>query len=1003
MSAVIQFSVLGPVEAAVDGRPLALGGHKPRALLAALVAEHGRVVSVDRIVDALWDDRPPRSARGLIQTYVAGLRRAFETAGASGVLRREGNGYLVVAGAVDAAGFVERVELSRGHRVAGRLAEVVGALREALAMWRGAAYGGLAGPVLGPAAAALDEARLSALDERIDAELALGRHQQLVGELTGLVATYPLREGLRASLIRALGHCGRQAEALEVYRRGRAALVEELGIEPGPVLRAAQAAVLGGGPLVATGPAQPAETSTSRARPAQLPAALPDFVGRADELAALSRALAPPPGGVAPPVAVITGRGGAGKSTLAVRVAHRLAGHYPDGQLYAGLAGMSAHPTPPEQVLRRFLRALAVDVVGDGIDDLATAFRSAVADRRLLVVLDDAQGATQVTPLLPGAAACGVLITSRARLGALPANRVDLDVLPADDARRLLAAITGDDRVHDEPTAASAIVAACGALPLALRIAGARLASRPHWPASRLAARLADSRLVLDELELGDEQVRVSVWLSYRGLGPAAARLLRLLGLLGAPDVAHWVAAPLLGVDEQIAEDALEELIEARLVDVASGVGGAAMRCQLHGLVLAFAAERARAEAGDGHADSAAVRRLAEAWLWLVTRIGASRPQATVAVHRRLGPTPAPLDPTLVELALADPNRWLDAERAGLVATVERAAEHGAHAAACDLASELTASVLVTGNHFEIWDRTHAAALAAAVRAGDQIAEAVLLAGLSRLRCEQDRFDEAFGHAQRALTLFEGAGDTQAVAALLAHVGSICRERGRLPEAADRLQAALRTARDLGDVPAVSYAVRLLGAVELEAGDISAAEAHLNEALALYRAAGNAHGEATALRSLGLCRRAAGDLDGAVRLFERARLAFDALGDELMVAYSERALAKTWIRQGRLDPAAARLPEVLRTCRRLRDRWGEAMTLRVLGELAVARAEWTAARDILGESIAVWTEIGADSGRARSLLTLAQALSGGGDHARAASVHDEARALLVRCGCGRSV
>ncbi|HEX5740068.1 MAG TPA: BTAD domain-containing putative transcriptional regulator [Pilimelia sp.] len=530
MTDALRFAILGPVDAHVDGRPVTLGARKPRALLATLLTAHRQVVSVARIVDAVWGDDPPRSARGLIQTYVAGLRRGFEAAGARGVVQHRDGGYAVTGGTVDAACFTAEVTRARACRETGDRRTAVATYRAALDRWRGPALGGLGGPVLSAAAAALDESRLTALEERIATELELGEHPSLVGELTALVETHPLREGLHAHLIHALHGAGRTAEALAAYRAARDRLVEELGVEPGPLLRAAHQAVL-------RGTAPPNRTVRARPptpRPAQVPPPVADFVGRASALATVVAALTPTPGRMAPPVVLITGPAGAGKSTLAHHAAHAVRHHYPDGQLYVAVAGMSDHPVPLRQVLLHLLHSLGVDTSATDVSALGGLLLSVCADRRLLIVLDDVLSAAQVGAVLPGTPQCAVLVSSRQHLGGLAALRVDLDVLAADESRQLLAAVAGTDRVAAEPAAAEAIVRACGGLPLAVRLAGARLAGRPHWPLRRLADRLGDR--VLEELHEEGAGVRASLRLSYRGLDPAAALALRLLGVLGVPE-----------------------------------------------------------------------------------------------------------------------------------------------------------------------------------------------------------------------------------------------------------------------------------------------------------------------------------------------------------------------------------------------------------------------------------------------------------------------------------
>jgi DNA-binding SARP family transcriptional activator len=504
----LEYRLLGPVEAWWGGMPVRLGGPKPRALLAVLLLRAGQVVPADALVDAIWGEEPPDTARALVQSYVSALRRALP--GEAGeTIQTRSPGYVLEPGPgrVDLVRFEELTAQGRRAAAEGDHRSAARALREALALWRGPALGGVGGALRGEAVR-LEEARQAALEERISAELEIaGQEADLATELTALVAAHPTRERLRGQLMLALYRLGRQADALAVYGEGRAVLADELGIDPGPELNRMHEAVLRADPGLlpgrrAVGPTPAARTGGAPRPVSLLPPALGDFTGRETESAQVAEWLTGPRGAM--PVVVVSGPAGVGKSALAVQAAHRVAERYPDGQLYAELHGFS-EPVPPGEVLGRLLRALGADPPEDPAER-GDLFRSLVAGRRVLLVLDDAGSESQVRPLLPGSASCGVLVTSRTRLGGLVgARRTDLDVLDDVCGLELLARVIGttwgDPR---EESAARRIVDLCGGLPLALRIAGARLAIRRHWTPSMLADRLADEHRRLDELSVGD-------------------------------------------------------------------------------------------------------------------------------------------------------------------------------------------------------------------------------------------------------------------------------------------------------------------------------------------------------------------------------------------------------------------------------------------------------------------------------------------------------------------
>ncbi|MFJ9585006.1 AfsR/SARP family transcriptional regulator [Streptomyces acidicola] len=1045
----LEYRLLGPVEAYRDGMPLRLGGPKPRALLAVLLLRAGQVVPADALVDAIWGEEPPDTARALVQSYVSALRRALpEDAGEAIETRAPGYVLRPGAGRVDLVRFEELTAEGRRAAAGGDHRAAARALREALALWRGPALGGVGGALRGEAVR-LEEVRQAALEERIAVELEIaGQEADLATELTALVSAHPTRERLRGQLMLALYRLGRQADALAVYGEGRAVLADELGIDPGPELNRMHEAVLRADPGLLPGrrtPATappPARTGAAPTRPVSLlPPALGDFTGRETESAEVVEWLTGPR--TATPVVVVSGPAGVGKSTLAVQAAHRVADRYPDGQLYAELHGFS-EPVPPGEILGRLLRALGADPPEDPAER-GDLFRSLVAGRRILLVLDDAGSESQVRPLLPGSAACGVLVTSRTRLGGLVgARRTDLDVL--DDVRglqlltRVIGATWGDPR---EEAAARRIVELCGGLPLALRIAGARLATRRHWTPSMLADRLADEHRRLDELSVGDLEVRASLGLSYQALDPGARLVLRRLATLGSADVAAWTMAALADVPEDEAEEVLERLVDAQLLDCPGTDQVGQPRYRLHDLVRVYAAERAETE--DPVADrTAAVGRALTAGLWLMDRVTEAAPPGAVILRQRravtgsLGDAPgrrdgsdgsdgsdspygtdgtdspygtattrhspapsgtsapsAPVSARTARRALADPFTWFDAEAGALTTAVERAAAMGLHTPACEAAAALCSSSFAISNRFDAWWRSHDAALAAARRAEDLSGEALLLIGLGQLRYEQDRCAEALDYFRQAERICADLGDVHGRSAALAGVGSAFRELGELRAAERALADAADGFRRLGDDTGVGLACRYAGSVRLELGDHDTALVLLDESLAAYRRQGSRRGEAMALRTLSLIHRSLGEYEAAARVAGQAREILSDLGDPLMAAYSMRARAKARLRMGRVREAESELHEALGVCRAHQDRFGEALTVRTLGECALADGRFAEAAQLLTASVAGWDDMGLRLPRARALRDLATAREALGDGAGAAALRAEAMAVFT--------
>ncbi|WP_326957012.1 AfsR/SARP family transcriptional regulator [Amycolatopsis sp. NBC_01286] len=993
----MRFRLLGVVEVDRDGTAVTLGGPKPRTLLAALLLAEGQVLSVDRLISIIWDENPPESASALLHTYVSTLRRAFGKQngepGPGAILTQQPGYRIELSGCeVDTLAFARLSAEADALAAAGDHEAAVSRYDQALGRWRGPALGGLKSRFAAAESVRLEDQRLAAVERRTASVLALGRGPALVGELTSLVTEHPLRERLRGQLMTALWAAGRQADALRCYQAGRDLLVEELGIEPGADLRAVHQLVLRGDPPPPPLPEPPADRPEPAPEqppngPCLLPPDITDFTGRDTEAARLTEPRSR--------LVAIAGKPGSGKSSLAVHVGHRLRPRFPDGQLYVTLRGAQHSPVEPVEVLGRFLRALGVadaDLPA-GLDERVELYRALSAGRQLLVILDDAADERQVRPLLPSGDGCLCVLTSRVRLAALDSvDHIDLQVLDDEACLALLTRIVGRARIDAEPDAARALVHLCGNLPLAVRIVGARLAARPDWRPSRLLPRLREQRKFLNELTVGDLEVRGSLALSYNGLAARERAALRRLGWLGVPDFGTWLVSVLLEVPDDDAEDIVEGLVRAQLLDVVSDEGSGLTRYRLHDLVRVFGWERAEAEE-DRAELRLAVRHAAEEWYRLVEWASGGTPM------RALRPAPtrtATAEEEARTATLGDPLTWFDAEQAALVQIVERASELELADTAVRLATALCSSSFAVENHFHHWWRTHTAALEASRRAGDKSGQGLLLSGLGWLRSEQDRLDEAADYYAQALAAYAEVDDVHGKTVTRLMLSSVRREQGRLLDALGLLDAALPTLSALGDPWAEGRAHHGRGMVLTELGRLPESLAELDVALAGYRALPDQHGIALVLRSIGIAHRASGRLAEAERNCAEALEILHGIGDRLMVAYARQALAKVHIRQRSRpwDEVHAELKEAMGTCHDMQDGFGQALVLRTLGELELARDAPEAARRYLELALTWCDALSLPLWRARNLRDLAVALAALGRPAEADAAYAEALSLF---------
>jgi DNA-binding SARP family transcriptional activator len=569
-----------------------------------MLLELGKVIPLSRLIDAMWDCEPPVTARAQVQICISNLRRTMTAAGGPDLIDTHSHGYLIRSegSTLDLQAFEAAAAGGRQSLAAGNPAEAVMKFRAALGLWRGPALCDIPSTLVQNSVAHINEHKLTVLESCLQAELLSGQFEDVAAELVKLTSEYPLRERLRALQMNVLYRVGRQAEALEVYRSIHSTLTSELGIEPSRELQVLHQTMLNGDQLPEWPGVAATRVSAVSAPPAAvprlLPADIPDFTGRAKIVDGVIMTLTAATSGgersYAVPISVLSGPGGAGKTTLAVHIAHRLADQFPDGQLFARLRA-GDRPAGPYEVLGRFLRALGVDgsSLPDSVEERAEMYRDLLSSKQVLVALDDVMSQEQVCPLLPGSSSCAVLITSRLRLTGLSAvQRSEVGAFTRRSALELLARVMGAGRIQAEPDAADALCQLCGDRPLALRIVAARLAARPHWSVAALVDRLADETRRLDELSYGDMGVRDSIAISYGNLSKNAQRLLRLLALIEAPDFEAWVGAPLLETDTRRAAELIEELAESYLIDARHGPVTDSVRYRFHDITRPFARER---------------------------------------------------------------------------------------------------------------------------------------------------------------------------------------------------------------------------------------------------------------------------------------------------------------------------------------------------------------------------------------------------------------------------
>ncbi|GAA1990980.1 AfsR/SARP family transcriptional regulator [Catenulispora subtropica] len=1041
---MLRFGVLGPIEVHAEGRRVDVPGAKLRALLAVLLFHAGEAVPPGTLRQALWGDRPPASATASLQNHVARLRRLLDAA-ESGQAPQDGAGGEDCAARIDAVGSAYRIRVAEGELDAAVFTRLAGYARrarqaddwpavsrwtaEALVLWRGTPLADTPVELLGPAVRELVEIRLETLEWYFDAALRSGRQEGLVSRLTKAASEHPLREGLHVQLMEALHRAGGRAEALDVFRRLRRALVDELGIEPSAVAREMQRRILaadcdadcdadGGARGEAKGEAEgpePEDPLTPEAAanagppgepepeladqdaaspspgsggpgtvgsqntvagpvgeateeppvPAHLPRDVSGFTGRDAETARLLTAVRETTPSASPLIFSVDGMPGVGKSAFAVHLAHRLAPHYPDGQVYLTFQGHTpgAQPIAPADAAAALLLQVGVPPERIPADPAARAglWRARLVGKRMLLLLDDAVSSEQVRPLLPGAGAggCLVLLTSRRRLMALDdAVPVTLDVLSAADAARLFATRAARPGVDAEDPDVREVVRLCGRLPLAVRLMASRLRHYPACSAADLVADLAAAnRRRMTALSAEDVSVSAAFDCSYRDLAPERQRLFRLLGLPPGDDIEPYAAAALSGLEPADAWRALRDLEERHLVE--EPVRG---RYRMHDLIREHA--RGLAAADEPDVRDSAVRRLLHHYL--ITAVAADR----ILVPGGHGDRPQlPGDHPGCAPPLCDEHEavaWFSAEAANIVALAETAA--------ADHPAETVALATVFHEFFRgrsqwgpAWTLNRLA-LTAARRIGDVRGEAATLLRAGVLRRYTGAFRDSQKDLMRAREMYQALDEPAAQAWALAELGDVRRVLGEYTAAEADLEEAHALYERLGDRTGRAKTLVTRAHIQQMLGEYAAATDNLGTALRLYREVDHRPGQATALAHLGDLNQSMGRYFAAEEMHLRAIDLFKAIDSPLGQANSLIDMAYVQRITGRYSAAEEALTTAVDLLRADSTPLATATALLHLACVRLATGDPAAATALLAESLVVCRAVGSRPGEARVLL-----------------------------------
>ncbi|MET0237334.1 MAG: BTAD domain-containing putative transcriptional regulator, partial [Kibdelosporangium sp.] len=971
--------VLGLVEVVGPHGPATLIGSRQRALLALLALNAGNVVAQAKLVDALWGENPPRTAVRTLQSHVARVRQALDGCGMPDVLLTRGPGYVLAVPRtdVDAHVFEDAVQQAKTDLVNNAVTDAVTRLTSGLKLWRGEALAD-AGPESWAVAEIqrLTEVRLDAVEELWDARIQLGDHTAAVGELERQLVASPLRERLVSLLMLALYRCGRHADALDWYERVRTRLADELGVDPGPRLQRLHTAILRRDPTL-----DPQPTQVRGPVPAQLPPPVGHFAGRSNELASLTDPDAA--------IVVVSGPAGIGKTALAVQWAHQTKHRYPDGQLFLDLRGHDPDAAlTPADALTHVLRGLGIppDRIPAGVADQTALYRSLIHDRRLLIILDNGGTADHVLPLVPPTASSTLVVTSRSQLSALAIDHAvqsaELDVLTVPEARALIDRVLGVRRVDREPAAAFELISLCGRMPLALRIAAARLAARPRQQIADLVAELSADRLDALQVTGDSRSVRTVFASAYNALSEPAARLFRLLGLHPGTSFGTRLAAAVTGLSHGRARRSVDELSAAHLImETERG------QYRFHDLIRLYASECAKADETAPHRDEAA-HRIIDWYLAIAD-----------AANRALDPTRTRITATLAdppaELPFATESdavlAFLDSERGNLVPIVALAAE-GHELTACHL-TYLLAGFLNRRGHWSEWVATCRSGVAAATRLRDPELGGLMRSALGVSCIFTRRFDEALDVLHEALVLTQASGNRSDEGYVHNNLAVANAGLRRFDDAAESFSRAMELHSGTN---ALAAALNNVGYAHVLNGDHAASLEHLPRALTLARETGDLALEASVLHGLGVAHRLRGDCEQALKFLTQALEANRRVGFERHVPVVLNDIGETLVSAGDHPLALGHFTEALAASVELTDQHNESISLGHIGHTHLLAGDLPEARRHLTHALALRSRIPDPYEEAHLHRRLSELAGRAGDAATAAEHRDHAIQLYTK-------
>ncbi|WP_232828781.1 AfsR/SARP family transcriptional regulator [Kribbella monticola] len=983
----LKYQILGPLRLSkVKGEPLKAS--KPRQLLATLLLHPNRFVSTDLIADALWEGSPPRSATANIRTYVRALRGVLQDAGLPAPIDTSAAGYSIEVGVdeLDSSRF-ESLLAEGGHlRDVGESRQAMEVLSHAYTLWRGHPLEDLTMSAAWEGSISRLEAQYRGLvDGLLDLRLEYGDATGAAVLLSGRLTEDPYDEQLWRRLVDALVAAGRTGEARAAYRKAVQTLADELNIEPGPELLAAGARAENGRSANWPDPGIPAARTTNRRPPgedvvpgpmaapvlsdpqrppSQLPLDLPDFSGRKQKLEQL-RDLVCGRDPVRPPVAVISGAPGTGKTSLAVRLGHLVRDSFPDGQIYLDMRG-ATQPRDAGGALTDLLLSLNMPdyAVPTDPDRRSAMLRSELASRRVLIILDDVASAGQVAPLMPGTGASAVVVTSRNRLIDLAgADSMPLDTFNDSEASELLERVAGSGRVDTKSPAAEEILSACGNLPLAIRIVASRLAQRPDLSPTELARRLRDETQRLDELSIGELAVRTSADLSYGSLSAEEARLYRLIGRFAVGVFSARVLEPV--ASPASVRRSLDRLIEVNLVQISSVDDSGKARYRVHDLLRLHAIG-----VGDEEQKAQAVKDLTtvlDALLHKVRRAGAALPVVYFGVLDQPGPAPSPGPAPFTD---ADAIAWFDSDRSTFVPAIRAAAQNGLHEYAWRIAAGWGPYLDMRAG-FDDWNESHQAGLASAIACGNRHGEAIMHRNLGQLALYRDDWEPAWYHLNEAATIFAEVGDRLGTGVSAVGLGTWLRERGRPDEALAQYERAFDAFVEVQNANGEAVARTAAASIWRARGDLVMAGRYLAEAYLTGVRRGDVHRVAKVRRGIAGLRVQQGNPAQAVRQLQASLAIFNGLGDDHCAAYTRAELGHALILVGEGAAARRMLLDAIEIGTRLGDRSVEGAAALHLGRLHASTGNEDFARRYLSRAVRAWQQVGNDTKLTESRQALA--------------------------------